>query len=77
MSPIVPPSSIIHTLGGALFDVTGICATLCTHSWIASVMCGITVNHYYFLLCDKIKQSKKIPQKAFLHNSYNTFIMFY
>lgn len=45
MSPMVPPSSTMQTLGGALSGVTGMCATLCTHSCIASVICGITINN--------------------------------
>lgn len=42
MSPMVPPSSMMHTSGSAWSPSTGRCATVSTHSWIASVMCGTT-----------------------------------
>lgn len=44
MSPMVPPSSMMQTSGSFPSSVTGILATFSTHSWIASVIWGTTVE---------------------------------
>lgn len=46
---------MIHTLGGALSGVTGIFATLCTHSCMASVMCGITRRQFLIINFGNLK----------------------
>jgi len=48
MPPIVPPSSITQTSAGPSLPSTGIMATRSIHSCMAFVMCGTTLNFFFF-----------------------------
>ena len=66
MSPMVPPSSMMHTSGFLPSELTGMADTRSTQLWIASVMWGTTWKFLFALVNDQKFTNLHEVQKHYL-----------